>query len=94
MRLKFWLRRAIIVDANIAIYLAVAESLNADPCTGVTFLATRCRDIGLAWVRNLAEIQANYRTGESGPDIATHPSVSSPVHRASFLALGFIPGRP
>jgi predicted nucleic acid-binding protein len=55
-RALHWARLLNQAKAYDAMYLSVAESLSAEFWTADARLVNRCRDIGLIWVRNLAEI--------------------------------------
>ena len=55
-RALYWAGRLDQTKAYDAMYLTVAESMDAELWTGDVRLVNHCRDIGLTWVRNLAEI--------------------------------------
>ena len=55
-RALYWAGRLNQAKAYDAMYLSVAENLGADLWTGDGRLVNRCRDIGVSWVRGLAEI--------------------------------------
>jgi predicted nucleic acid-binding protein len=55
-RALYWAGRLNQTRAYDAIYLSVAENIGSELCTADARLVNSCRDIGLAWVRGLAEI--------------------------------------